>query len=122
MDKLITGNFDKERHAHKDWILGHFMNPDSPFRNEEFEIKWGKYKKGKSFEAKKVDPNDQSYTVAILIYGEELLMFPSVDREVLLENEGDYVFWQPNIPHKAVFQEDTLVITIRWPSMPKSDD
>jgi len=122
VDKLVTGNFDKERHAHRDWIFGHFMDQDSPFRNENFEIKWGKHKKGESFEAKEVGPNDQCCTVAILVYGEERLTFSSVDREVLLENEGDYVFWQPNIPHIAVFREDTLVITIRWPSVLKSRD
>ncbi len=122
MDKLITGNFTEESPSHRGWILGHFMDPDSPFHNEEFEIKWGKHKKGESFEAKEVGSSDQRCTVAILVYGKELLKFASVDKEVLLEDEGDYVSWQPNIPHAAVFWKDTLIITIRWPSVPKSDD
>ena len=40
------GNFNIESQNHKDWIIGHFMEENSPFKNNNFKIKWGKRKKG----------------------------------------------------------------------------
>ena len=38
--------------------------------------------------------------------------------EVLLTREGDYVLWEPGEPHYWVAEEDTLIFTVRWPSLP----
>jgi quercetin dioxygenase-like cupin family protein len=34
----------------------------------------------------------------------------------VLEQEGDYAMWGPGIGHSWHAEEDTVVITVRWPS------
>ncbi len=116
MYQIVTGNFDKEALSHKGWILGHFVSPTLPLHNRNFEMKWGKHKKGESKTS--IGVNERASTLSILIYGKVLLKFPSQSRESLLEEEGDYVFWGPGIPHKWEVLEDSLVLTVRWPSVP----
>lgn len=48
MKKFLTGNFNNEPQMYRGWIVGHFMERDSPFFNQDFEVKWGKHKKGES--------------------------------------------------------------------------
>ena len=36
---------------------------------------------------------------------------------VLLEHPGDYVAWAPGIDHSWTAETDSIVITIRWPSL-----
>lgn len=40
-----------------------------------------------------------------------VLLFP--DQEVLLTNEGDYVFFGPDVAHSYRCEEDTLILTVR---------
>ena len=35
----------------------------------------------------------------------------------VLENEGDYALWGPGIDHHWQAERDTVVITVRWPSI-----
>jgi len=37
-----------------------------------------------------------------------------------LEKEGDYAVWGPGIDHSWQAEEDSVVITVRWPSIPSS--
>jgi hypothetical protein len=37
-----------------------------------------------------------------------------------LEKEGDYAVWGPGIDHSWRAEEDSIVITVRWPSIPSS--
>jgi hypothetical protein len=54
--------------------------------------------------------------MSLLIRGRDEIVFP--DKRVLLEREGDYTIWGPGVPHKWHVLEESLVITIRWPSVP----
>jgi len=119
MRQILTGNFNKESQPHKGWIIGYFMDSSSPFHNKDFEIKWGKHKKGTVFAAKKTPPDNQRSSLSILIYGKYLVKFPLIEKEILLVNEGDYIFYKPNVPHTAEAQKNTLILTIRWPSTPR---
>jgi quercetin dioxygenase-like cupin family protein len=42
----------------------------------------------------------------------------SASESVLLEREGDYVMWGAGVDHTWRAEEDSIVITIRWPSLP----
>ena len=44
------------------------------------------------------------------------LRFPQ--REVLLSQEGDYVLWEPGVPHLWQAETPAVVVTVRWPSLP----
>jgi len=48
--------------------------------------------------------------------GSLVLRFP--DRDVALREEGDYVLFGPGMPHSFRSVEESLVLTIRWPSIP----
>jgi quercetin dioxygenase-like cupin family protein len=37
-----------------------------------------------------------------------------------LEKEGDYAVWGPGIDHSWKAEEDSILITVRWPSIPSS--
>ena len=38
------------------------------------------------------------------------------DREVELSKPGDYVMWGPGVVHAWKAVEDSVMLTIRWPS------
>lgn len=39
-------------------------------------------------------------------------------REHLLDNEVAFVIWEPGTPHTWRAEEESLILTIRWPSRP----
>ncbi len=51
----------------------------------------------------------------MLIRGRFVLVFP--EREVTLANEGDFVLFGPGVPHSFRSLEESLVLTVRWPSL-----
>ena len=55
-------------------------------------------------------------TLNLLIRGHFVLVFP--DREVALEREGDFVLFGPEVAHSYRSVEESLVLTVRWPSQP----
>lgn len=111
---IIQGNFNDKLTSHRGWVVGHFMEEDSPFNTKNVEIKWGKHKSGeyKEFVAK----NEKAKTLTILIRGKFTLIFGN--KKIILHKEGDYCFWESGVSHSWVADEDSLVLTIRWPSLP----
>ena len=45
-----------------------------------------------------------------------MLVFP--DQEVALEREGDFVLFGPEVAHSYRSVEESLILTVRWPSLP----
>jgi quercetin dioxygenase-like cupin family protein len=39
-------------------------------------------------------------------------------RSVLLEKQGDYVVWGKGVDHSWYAEEESVVLTVRWPSVP----
>lgn len=39
-------------------------------------------------------------------------------RSVLLEEQGDYVVWGQGVDHSWTAEDDSVVLTLRWPSVP----
>ena len=89
------------------------MGADNPLGTSELELKWGHHKKGET--RAEWSPPSAVRTLNVLIRGRFVLLFP--DNEVLLQNEGDYVFFGPDIAHSYRCEEDTLILTVRWPSV-----
>jgi len=112
--EFSTGNFNESAFEHKGWVIGNFMGPDSLFYSKDLEIKWARHKKG---EVKEARTTSNATTLSILISGKFLVKFPTGE-EVLLAKEGDYIFYRPNFPHVAETLEDSLLVVIRWPSIP----
>ena len=56
-------------------------------------------------------------TLSMLISGAIRLYF-AAGHERLLHRPGDYALWAPGVAHHwRIEQDDTVVLTIRWPSL-----
>lgn len=115
--KIVFGNAYNDRNP-RQWLIGHFIEPQKGLLfNEDVEIKWGTVKAGeeKSFWVK----STHAKTISILIKGKFIISFP--DCEYVLEKEGDYVLWGTEIAHTWKALEDSVLITVRWPSVSGHD-
>jgi len=114
--KVVFGNASVEGANRWGWFLGHFITPtDDPRSTPLLEVKWGVHKAadGRTQWA----TNVEATTLSILINGRFRLQFP--EQEFLLSREGDYVLWSPGVPHYWSAEEDSTVVTVRWPSKPE---
>jgi mannose-6-phosphate isomerase-like protein (cupin superfamily) len=110
----VSGNVAVASRDTRGWFLGHFMpGDDNPLRTSDLELKWLTHAKGET----RVEwaPGNPVKTLNILMRGRFVLLFP--DREVALEKEGDFVLFGPDVPHSFRSEEESLVLTVRWPSL-----
>ncbi len=115
MGKIINGNLNDKSNS-RGWFIGHFLEDNSIFKNKEFEVKWGKHPKGeKKFQ---VAANKIAKTIGILIEGKIELNFPKNKKKILLSKQGDFIFFDEKIFHTFEALEDSIIIVIRWPSIP----
>ena len=97
------------------WFVGHFVSPpESPRRTDAVEVKWAIHAAGES--RPNVATGDETTTLSILVGGAFRLVFQ--DSEVRLSRQGDYVLFPPGVPHTWTADEDSIVVTVRWPSRP----
>lgn len=102
--------------ARKDgWFLGWFQREEGgrpELYSEILELKWGEH----TPQGPKPLGNDKPVTtITILVKGTLRLIFP--DTEFLLQRPGDFVLWGPGDSHSWEVLEDSLVFTVRWPSI-----
>ena len=112
---VTSGNAEDVTGPYRGWLLGHFIpGADHPLTTTDVEVQWANLPAGTR--RAEWGYNAQAHTLAILVRGSFHLHFPQ--REVRLEREGDYVLWEPGVPHYWEAEEDTLIFTVRWPSLP----
>ncbi len=108
-----AGNAVRDGEDHRGWIVGHFMNGDDDVRQSEgVEIKWGIHASG---EERADWQADETRTTVLLLVKGRFRVDLSVD-SLVLEQEGDYAMWGPGIGHSWRAEEDSVVVTVRWPS------
>lgn len=95
------------------WWVGHFADEKSARHSTAVETKWAVHQKGATHDG--LVYNRQATTMAILISGKHKVILPHAD--VLLEYVGDYVIWGPNIAHSWTAVENSVILTVRWPSI-----
>lgn len=78
------------------------------------EIKWGVHPSGDQ-RAQWVRGEERT-ALLVLISGRFRVELPG--RSVLLERQGDYVVWGHGVDHSWVAEEESVVLTVRWPSVP----
>jgi hypothetical protein len=111
--EILSGNIQELAANHRGWFMGHFIEGGSPLKTGAVEVKWGEHWRG---EAKELQEGNQSAkSLAILIRGKFIFFFPG--KELVLEKEGDFVFYDEGVDHGWKAQEDSLILTIRWPSV-----
>jgi hypothetical protein len=111
------GNALVDGAPHHGWFIGRFLEIPHDLRsNQAVEIKWSTHLAGtqKQFWG----TSEQATTLCVLIKGRVSLLFPG--RECLLSQEGDYAIWQAGVPHRWVVAQQSLVLTVRWPSVPEA--
>jgi hypothetical protein len=114
----IFGNVVGAAKDTRGWFLGHFMRGEgNPLRTSQLELKWYTHTKGES--RTEWAPGNPVTTLNILVRGHFVLLFP--DREIALEKEGDFVLFGPGMPHSFRSVQESLVLTVRWPSLPPNN-
>ena len=110
---VTSGNAEEDAAGRRGWLIGHFVpGPDDPRATGDVEVKWAVYQGGETRAEWGI--NDHAHTLAILVRGTFRLRFP--ERDVLLTSEGDYVLWEPGVPHLWQAEGPAVVVTVRWPS------
>ncbi|MEU3036192.1 MULTISPECIES: signal peptidase I [Streptomyces] len=113
-DGVYVGSAGKDAALDRGWLLGHFREPGDPRHSDAVEVKWGIHPRGER-RARWVQGEVRT-AVLVLISGRFRMEFPG--RHVLLEEQGDYVVWRRGVDHSWEAEEDSVVLTVRWPSVP----
>ena len=111
---IHVGKAPAEGALNSGWLLGHFMPAHDPRHSADVEVKWGVHAKGE----RRVSwvRGEQRTSLAVLVSGRFRLEFP--DREAVLAEPGDYVLWGRGVDHSWEAEQDSVMLIVRWPSMP----
>lgn len=115
---IVTGNAVNQgsENTPRGWFIGHFIDPTKGLRRtEEIEVKWGVHSKNekKPF----IAASKGATSIAILVSGAFAIDFPDLNKSVCLKRAGDYVIFAPEVKHGWKALEDSVVLTVRWPSV-----
>lgn len=107
------GNAANDGRDNRGWILGHFIEPSEGVRStRDVEVKWGIHPAGDKRPEWTTD--DHRTTMVLLVTGNFVVNLS--DGRVELARQGDYAVWGPGIDHSWEAKEDSVVVTVRWPS------
>ncbi|VVJ18352.1 Uncharacterised protein [Amycolatopsis camponoti] len=110
----IAGNAKDDTADTRGWLVGHFIEPAQGVRaTEDVEVKWAHHSAGDRRSAWM--SGDWRTTLVILISGEFRVDLTGGSRT--MNCQGDYVMWVPGCDHSWEAATDSLVLTIRWPSV-----
>ena len=113
--EVLVGNAGDDGAARRGWFVGHFVDGGAGLRaTAAFEVKWSFHPAGSERAAWSL--NREATSLCVLIRGRYRLRFERGD--AVLAREGDYALWPPGVPHHALAEADSVVLTIRWPSKP----
>jgi hypothetical protein len=84
------------------------------------EVKWGVHAVGDK--RTEWSPGEHDRTVLVLIEGRWRLELAEGEQRsnpqiIVLDAPGDYVVWGKRVDHRWHAEEDSVVITVRWPSL-----
>lgn len=118
-DQWHSGNAGEDGIEHRGWLLGHFIDPDKDGLRSTpaLEVKWGIHPEGDR--RAEWTTGEQRTTLLLLVEGRFRLDLRSGghDDTVTLSRRGDYVLWGPGTDHSWQAELDSVVITVRWPSL-----
>jgi hypothetical protein len=115
---VVTGRAARDAEPFRGWFIGHFVPAElGPRSTDAVEVKWGVHALGETRSA--WASSNAATSLSVLVRGSIRLFFAS-GAEALLAEPGDYALWPPGLAHRwQIEQEDTIVLTIRWPSQPQ---
>lgn len=115
MSKILHGN-SRYSHSHHGWFVGHFQAGAAC--QTDVELKWGTHSKGT---ADRVPTANRSATsLTVLLSGRIEYEFDDGEEteRLCLSEPGDFVLWPPKVAHTWVAINDSVALTVRWPSIP----
>ncbi|MFE1046708.1 signal peptidase I [Streptomyces olivaceus] len=112
-DGVYAGNAGEDSATGRGWLLGHFREEGDPRHSDAVEVKWGVHPRGER-RAQWVEGEVRT-ALLVLVSGRFRVEFPR--RSVLLERQGDYVVWGRGVDHSWFAEDDSVVMTLRWPSV-----
>jgi hypothetical protein len=101
------------------WFIGQFVPPElGPRHQTEVELKWAVHPKGER-RRHGAEANRNATTISVLIHGRLRTTFEvgGIRRAVILQKQGDYVIFRPEIVHSWEALGDSLVLSVRFPSI-----
>lgn len=113
-DRVYVGNAGKDGALDQGWLLGHFKDVGDPRHSDAVEIKWGVHPRGD--ERARWVHGEERTALLVLISGRFRVELPGCS--VVLDQQGDYVVWGHGVDHSWFAEEESVVLTVRWPSVP----
>lgn len=112
------GNAATDQVRGSGWFVGQFVPPELGLRHQtDVEIKWGLHPGGD----KRPQPwaNGNATTISVLIRGTLMVSIyaDETPRVITLAKEGDYVVFGSDVVHSWEAVGETLVLSIRFPSV-----
>ena len=108
-----TGNAADDGQHTRGWILGHFIDSSEGIRStKDVEVKWAIHPAGEK--RAEWTKDDHRTTMVLLVDGNFHISLTAGQAQ--LTRQGDYAVWGPGIDHSWEAEEDSVVITVRWPS------
>jgi hypothetical protein len=110
-----SGNAAEDGLQTRGWLLGHFVDPAEGVRStKDLEVKWGIHPAGEKRSEWTAD--DHRTTMVLLVEGHFVVHL--TEGSAAMTRQGDYIIWGPGIDHSWEALSDSVVITVRWPSLP----
>jgi hypothetical protein len=101
------------------WFVGQFVPPElGPRHQTDVELKWAVHPDGDR-RRHGAEANRNATTISVLIRGTLRTTF-EIDGNahvITLQKQGDYVIFGPEIAHSWEALGDTLVLSVRFPSI-----
>jgi hypothetical protein len=118
-----TGNAILDSVSGTGWFIGQFVPLTNGLRHQtNVELKWGIHKRGErrpgGFTAR------VTTTISILIEGALLttLRIGDTSHDIMMKRPGDYLIFGPSVSHQWEALADSIVLSVRCPSIPQDSD
>lgn len=117
-EAFYVGNAKDDQAGGSGWFIGQFIPAELGLRHQtDLELKWGIHPDGE----KRPQPwaNKNGTTISVLVEGSLKLTFhvDGARQEVTLRTKGDYVVFEPEVVHSWEAVGDTIVLSVRFPSV-----
>ncbi len=109
---LLTGNLEADGKDRRGWFVGHFVEEPAMRHSTALEIKW--FRHPKDDVRPKWVTGETRTTLLVLISGRFAIDLGG--GEIVLAEQGDYAMWGPEVDHRWRAIEESVMLTVRWPS------